>query len=63
MWLSILSIFLTDRIKSERWLLWDRRMSWVACHDVYHDFSTAYYCLRLHEQTRLMLMECYKVTK
>lgn len=62
MWLSVLILFITDKVKSERWLLWERKMTWAACLGVHVDFEQAYKTLKAIERVRLHLL-CYKVTK
>lgn len=64
MWLSVLSEFIPDAFKNAPWLLWDRKTFWLACRSVYgRNFQKAYEAVRLHESTRQLIMQCYKVTK
>lgn len=59
MWLSLFSDFVPNSVKGGAWLLWERRMFWRAARGVYkHDFCSAYFVLRLHENTRLLLIKC-----
>lgn len=57
MWLAWLSIYIPDAWKSDGWILWDRKMTWVCCRRVYGDFMTAYFTLRLHEDTIKLIRE------
>ena len=57
MWLAWLSIYIPDAWKSDGWILWDRKMTWVCCRRVYGDFRKAYFTLRVHEDTIKLLRE------
>ncbi len=63
MWFSLLSCYVPDFVKPESLLLWERRMFWRACRYVYGDFIKAYAVTRIHENTRLLLIECKEAAK
>jgi len=50
-----LSIYIPDSVKSDAWLLWDRKYTWTNCKVVYVDFERAYDALRLHDHTHALL--------
>lgn len=53
----IISTYIPDSWKTESWLLWDRRKTWVVCKAYYRDFQLAYEVLRLHEHIDALLKE------
>lgn len=57
MLLAWLSIYIPDAWKSDGWILWDRKMTWVCCRRVYGDFREAYFMLRVLEDTIKLLRE------
>lgn len=40
-----ISMLIPDEWKSKRWLLWDRRETWLVCKENYSDFQKAYKAL------------------
>ena len=64
MMVYLLSGFISDGFKSNAWLLWERKSFWAACRTVFGtDYEKAYRCLKVSESSRLLMMQCYKVTK
>jgi len=53
----LVSIHLPKRIKSEAWLLWDRRMMWQCCRSSLSGFDQAYGMIRHFESVREHLMQ------
>lgn len=51
----IISNYIPDSWKTESWLLWDRRQTWVVCKAYYKDYQLAYEWLRFHERINALL--------
>ncbi|AGN89511.1 hypothetical protein Eta_0065 [Serratia phage Eta] len=57
MFVSWLSLYVPDWMKTPNWILWDRRMTWTCYRRFCGDFKMAYDGVRLHEDIRALLIQ------